>query len=346
MRLPAGAVMELIEAYPALAMAVIRRLGERVLHYIGMVEDLSLRSVEARLANTLLQHAEWREGQLMVPRRDWTTFDEMAVRLGTVRDVLSRGLKTLEAEGLLKVEKQAILVLGRQRLYRWLTVAMFRVGKTRDRDEALLEVALTRARFLETVADSSLGKKDCDELFLVGLLSLFDVLLAIPVHRCPEVVVEAVFARHAPREEGRVRGKRERDVGVRLFEEDGVGSEGREGRRLDSLVAVEREVVRAQRVDADHDDRGGRKRLGRARGRARALAARRRKGGYGVKEKVASGQWHTLRVEFGGNKFKLYFNGRKLFDVVDDTFADAGKVGLWTKADSVTIFDDFAYGTK
>lgn len=82
--------------------------------------------------------------------------------------------------------EQAILVLGRQRLYRWLTVAMFRVGKTRDRDEALLEVALTRARFLETVADGSLGKKDCDELFLVGLLSLFDVLLAMPLAKVLE----------------------------------------------------------------------------------------------------------------------------------------------------------------
>jgi len=85
-------------------MAVIRHLGERVLHYLNLVEDLSLRSVEARLAHTLLQHAEFQDGRLVVPRRSWTTFDEMAVRLGTVRDVLSRALKTLEAEGLLRVE--------------------------------------------------------------------------------------------------------------------------------------------------------------------------------------------------------------------------------------------------
>lgn len=77
--------------------------------------------------------------------------------------------------------EQAILVLGRERLYRWLMVSMFRVGKPRDRDEALLEVALTRARFLETVAGQSLPKQACDELFLVGLLSLFDILLAMPM---------------------------------------------------------------------------------------------------------------------------------------------------------------------
>jgi CRP-like cAMP-binding protein len=75
------------------------------------VEDLSLRSVEARLAHTLLQHAELRDGLLIVPRREWTTFDEMAVRLGTVRDVLSRALKTLEAENLLIVKRQYIQIL-------------------------------------------------------------------------------------------------------------------------------------------------------------------------------------------------------------------------------------------
>jgi hypothetical protein len=71
-----------------------------------------------------------------------------------------------------------------------------------------------------------------------------------------------------------------------------------------------------------------------------------RKGGYGVKEKVACGEWHTLRVEFFGNKFTLFFDGKKLFDAEDTTFTDGGKVGVWTKADSVTRFDDFTYGSK
>ncbi len=109
--IPAKTILDLIPRHPDLAMAVIRHLGGRVLHYISLVEDLSLRSVEARLANTLLRNAEVQDGQLIVPRREWTTFDEMAVRLGTVRDVLSRALKTLDAEGLLKVEKQAIILL-------------------------------------------------------------------------------------------------------------------------------------------------------------------------------------------------------------------------------------------
>jgi hypothetical protein len=81
-------------------------------------------------------------------------------------------------------------------------------------------------------------------------------------------------------------------------------------------------------------------------GKRKSLDIVGRKGGYGVKERVAPGEWHTLRVEFVGNKFTVLFNGKKLFDVEDETFKDAGKVGLWTKADSVTLFDDFSYGKK
>lgn len=114
--IPAGTILDLISQHPAIAMAMIRHLGERVLYFINLVEDLSLRSVEARLAHTLLRYAEVREGQLIVPRRPWTTFDEMATRLGTVRDVLSRALKTLEAEGLLRVEKHAIILLDEKGL--------------------------------------------------------------------------------------------------------------------------------------------------------------------------------------------------------------------------------------
>jgi hypothetical protein len=64
-----------------------------------------------------------------------------------------------------------------------------------------------------------------------------------------------------------------------------------------------------------------------------------RKGGYGVKVPVPSNRWHTLRVEFEGSRFKVDFNGQRLFEVDDQTFSDAGQVGLWTKADSMTLFD-------
>jgi hypothetical protein len=65
-----------------------------------------------------------------------------------------------------------------------------------------------------------------------------------------------------------------------------------------------------------------------------------------VNEKVAPARWHTLRVEFAGGRSRVIFNGKPLFEVEDGTLSEAGKVGLWTKADSVTLFDDFSYGKK
>jgi hypothetical protein len=62
--------------------------------------------------------------------------------------------------------------------------------------------------------------------------------------------------------------------------------------------------------------------------------------------KVASGEWHTLRADFAGNKFTVTFDGKKVIEVTDDSFNEAGKVGVWTKADSVTLFDDFTFGSK
>jgi 3-keto-disaccharide hydrolase len=57
--------------------------------------------------------------------------------------------------------------------------------------------------------------------------------------------------------------------------------------------------------------------------------------------KVAKNRWHTLKVEATGDHFVVWFDGNKVLDAKDETFKDAGKVGLWTKADSVIEFDDF-----
>ena len=62
---------------------------------------------------------------------------------------------------------------------------------------------------------------------------------------------------------------------------------------------------------------------------------------YGVQHPVPAQQWSTLGVVFDGDKFTVLFDGKPLFEVVDATFTLAGKVGLWTKADSVTYFDGF-----
>lgn len=67
---------------------------------------------------------------------------------------------------------------------------------------------------------------------------------------------------------------------------------------------------------------------------------------YGVKAPIPSGKWGSLRVVAVGDLFEVYSNGVKLFEVKDTTFPMAGKVGLWTKADSVTLFDDLTINAK
>jgi hypothetical protein len=67
---------------------------------------------------------------------------------------------------------------------------------------------------------------------------------------------------------------------------------------------------------------------------------------YRIKEKVPSGVWGTQRVIASGNHFEVYHNEKKLYDVEDETFKEAGKVGLWTKADSVIYLDDLQVTVK
>ena len=61
---------------------------------------------------------------------------------------------------------------------------------------------------------------------------------------------------------------------------------------------------------------------------------------YGKKANVPQGQWSELRLAATGKRFEVALNGEHLFTVEDETFTQPGKVGLWTKADSVTSFDN------
>jgi hypothetical protein len=67
---------------------------------------------------------------------------------------------------------------------------------------------------------------------------------------------------------------------------------------------------------------------------------------YGKKADVPVNEWSTLRVVATGGLFEVHFNRSKLFEVEDATFTQPGKVGVWTKADSVTQFDDLTVVTK
>lgn len=103
------ALVHLLDGDPRLARAVTQHLAGRVLYLLTLVEDLSLRSVESRLARLLLEQA----GEGTVRRRRWATQAEMAARLGTVPDVLNRALRKLSDEGLIQVERHQIQILNR-----------------------------------------------------------------------------------------------------------------------------------------------------------------------------------------------------------------------------------------
>ena len=58
---------------------------------------------------------------------------------------------------------------------------------------------------------------------------------------------------------------------------------------------------------------------------------------------VPHNKWNTLRVEFAGDGIKVFLNGKKYIQLKDKNISGAGAVGVWTKADSKTLFDDFIY---
>jgi len=105
-------LLNMIDTQPALARQVVQDLAGRVIHLVRLVEDLSLRSVEARLARLLLEQAE---GET-IPRQRWATQAEMAARLGTVPDVVSRTLRKLAEMGIIKVERHQIQILDKDGL--------------------------------------------------------------------------------------------------------------------------------------------------------------------------------------------------------------------------------------
>lgn len=78
--------------------------------------------------------------------------------------------------------EQGVLYLGREKLYRWLTLLLFSAPEGQITDQALLEQALMRGRMMELMGgETHLDHLQCDELFVVGVFSLFDILLNLPL---------------------------------------------------------------------------------------------------------------------------------------------------------------------
>jgi CRP-like cAMP-binding protein len=111
-RIPRQAIKGLMRQDPLFAQQIIDLLAQRLRHSVALVEDLSMRPVNNRLARLILDEAV--EDTLQRPR--WYTQNELAARLGTVADVVQRSLQKLEEDGLIEVERQQINILRRDEL--------------------------------------------------------------------------------------------------------------------------------------------------------------------------------------------------------------------------------------
>ena len=110
--LPSETIRRMFTTDPTLALPVLDFMATRISELVELVADLSLHTVTARLARLLLEQAQ----DDLIQRRSWATQAEMAARLGTVPDVLSRALRTLVEAGLIQVQRHQIQILDRQGL--------------------------------------------------------------------------------------------------------------------------------------------------------------------------------------------------------------------------------------
>ena len=112
-RVPRPELRRVAAQHPELAWALIESIASRARYLVNVVQDLAMRNVKGRLARLLLEQAQAAE-KGMPP--DALTQEEMASRLGTVREVVGRALRSLVAEDIISMEKQRIVIVDRKRL--------------------------------------------------------------------------------------------------------------------------------------------------------------------------------------------------------------------------------------
>jgi CRP/FNR family transcriptional regulator len=109
-------IKRLAQTYPALAWALIESTARHTRHLVMMIEDLSLRSVKARLARLLLAEAQSSPAASEIDRSQMITQAEMAARLGTVREMIGRALRDLADDGLVVFDRHRIVIRDREAL--------------------------------------------------------------------------------------------------------------------------------------------------------------------------------------------------------------------------------------
>lgn len=112
--IPRQAMLDMLDQHPALAKAIIQNLSGRILHAMNMIVDLSLHTVEIRLARFLLDQAKGDS----VKRQKWATQAAIASHLGTVPVVINRALRAFVEEGLIDLEREQIHIRNRRELER------------------------------------------------------------------------------------------------------------------------------------------------------------------------------------------------------------------------------------
>ncbi len=123
----------------------------------------------------------------------------LSVRL--LRYVNSPGMGLMNKIGGIE---QALMVMGQDKLYRWLTLILFTGGKSQELDQAVLENALVRGRMAEQLAGRALFAKARDEIFVAGLFSLLDVVMGMPMEQVlkqislPAEITEAIVSQRGP----------------------------------------------------------------------------------------------------------------------------------------------------
>lgn len=110
---PFEPLRNLIRREPALAVALLTDLAARQRRLVGLIDELALHTVQGRLASLLITRAEAAERGIPVPPM---TQADMANHLGTVREMISRTLKTFEGLGLIELKQGAIVVKDRKGL--------------------------------------------------------------------------------------------------------------------------------------------------------------------------------------------------------------------------------------
>ncbi|MDZ4721938.1 MAG: Crp/Fnr family transcriptional regulator [Roseiflexaceae bacterium] len=113
--LPHDLMRTVVEAQPKLALALLAEFTGRLRHLIELVDDLALHTVQGRVAGLLLAQAEAAErGEQAI----LLTQAEMAARIGTVREMIGRTLRTFEGLGLITLDRGTIFITDRMGLAR------------------------------------------------------------------------------------------------------------------------------------------------------------------------------------------------------------------------------------